>query len=63
VHKYNGKSIRKGKTNTGKLPDNVGFDGRGGGYIRPLTIQETEAQKKLGAFVVIGGKIFNGSFK
>ena len=24
MKKYEGKSIRKGKTNTGKIPDNVG---------------------------------------
>lgn len=66
MKKFEGKSIRKVKTDTGKIPNNVGFPSgkvSGGGYIRPLTIQETEAQKRMGAFVVIGGKIFNGTFK
>jgi hypothetical protein len=36
MKKYNGKSIRKGKTSTGKLPDSVGGFGSsktGGGVI------------------------------
>ncbi len=48
MKKYTGKSIRNVETSTGKLPDSFGFDGRGGGYIRPLTAKEKAAQKKLG---------------
>lgn len=63
MKKYEGKSVRNVKTDTGKIPDNTGFPGRnstGGGYIRPLTVKELEAQKNLGMFVVLGGKPFYG---
>ena len=40
-----GKAPKRGKTSTGKLPDNVGFPRGGGGVIRKLTAKELEAQK------------------
>lgn len=58
------KPPKKGrKTNTGKIPNNVGFPSghvSGGGVIRKLTVAELEAQKKLGMFVIVGGKPFYG---
>lgn len=59
----NGKARQGRVTKTGKAPDNVGFPGgnvSGGGVIRKLTPSELEAQKKLGVFVVINGKLFYG---
>jgi hypothetical protein len=47
MHKFEGKSIRKGATQTGKLPDSVGFSGRGGGVIRKLTKREVDQQRNL----------------
>jgi hypothetical protein len=44
---YEGKSVRNVKTNTGKLPDGFGFDGRGGGVIRELSAAEKLAQLKI----------------
>jgi hypothetical protein len=41
------KSNHKVKTRTGKLPDNVGFGGSIGGYIRPLTKDEQGIQKQI----------------
>lgn len=39
-------STRNVETNTGKLPDNFGFDGRGGGFIRTLTAAEVKQQRR-----------------
>jgi hypothetical protein len=48
MKKYNGKSIRNVKTNTGKIPDSVGCCSKtGGGFIRTLTAKERKAQEKL----------------
>lgn len=55
-----GKAKKGRKTNVGKLPDNVGFPKGGGGVIRKLTAQETEAQRKAGAFRNLNGKAFDG---
>lgn len=57
------KAKKRGKTDVSKLPDSFGFPGgkcKGGGYIRKLTAQETEAQRKAGAFINLNGKPFNG---
>ncbi len=48
------------KTQTGKIPNNVGFT-RTQGVTRKLTAKETEQQKELGCFVVLKGKIFTGN--
>lgn len=58
-----GKAKKGLKTNVSKLPDSFGFPGgkcKGGGVIRKLTAQETEAQRKAGAFINLNGKPFNG---
>lgn len=48
MKKYEGKSIRKGKTNTGAIPDGVGCcrPNKGGGYIRKLTKADLQQQKR-----------------
>lgn len=38
MKKYEGKSIRKGKTNTGKIPNNVGFPRGMSGVTNPKGI-------------------------
>lgn len=57
---YEGKSVRKVRTHTAKLPDNVGFPGNMKGGIRNLTVAELNAQKRLGVFVIVNGKAFHG---
>lgn len=60
-----GKARQGRTTKTGKAPNNVGFPGgkvTGGGVIRKLTPKEIEAQRKLGAFIIVNGKPFNGIF-
>ena len=60
-----GKARQGRTTKTGKAPNNVGFPGgkvTGGGVIRKLTPKEIDAQRKLGAFIIINGKPFNGLF-
>lgn len=47
MRKYEGKTIRKGCTETGKIPDSVGFSKGGGGFIRRLTKRERDAQNKI----------------
>lgn len=64
MKKYEGKAIRKGRTDTGKIPNNVGMPSgkvTGGGIIRKLTAAETQAQRETGAFVVLNGKPFDGN--
>lgn len=48
MKKYEDKSIRKGCTETGKIPDSVGFPKGGGGFIRKLTKKEHKTQTKYG---------------
>lgn len=58
-----GKARQGRVTKTGKAPNNVGFPGgnvSGGGVIRKLTPKEIDAQRKLGAFIIVNGKPFNG---
>ena len=54
MKKYEGNTIRQGKTATGKIPDSVGFPrSMSGGYgtaHRPLTKAEEKAQRKAGMF-------------
>lgn len=60
-----GKARQGRTTKTGKLPDSFGFPGgnvSGGGVIRKLTPKEIDAQRKLGAFIIVNGKPFNGLF-
>lgn len=47
MHKYEGKSIRKGVTHTGKIPSGVGFSGNVKGVTRKLTKKELALQAKL----------------
>jgi len=49
MKKYNGSSIRKVETATGKIPDNVGFSS-GGGFVRKLTKKELDAQARFTAW-------------
>lgn len=46
---YNGVSVRRGCTDTGKIPDSFGFGSSrsGGGYIRKLTKKEIRLQRKM----------------
>ena len=60
MKKYTGPSIRNVVTNTGKLPDNVGFT-LTSGPTRKLTPREIEAQRALGCFVILNGKAFDGN--
>lgn len=52
MKKYEGKSIRKGKTNTGKIMSGVGFSGNVRGVTNPKGIicdaEAAEIQAKLG---------------
>lgn len=48
MKKYEGQSIRQGRTDCGKLPANVGFPGNMQGVTRKLTIKERARQKELG---------------
>lgn len=47
MHKYEGKSIRKVTTATGKLPAGVGFPRTTDGPIRKLTASERRVQRNL----------------
>lgn len=50
MKKYEGSSIRKVETSTGRIPSGVGAPSgsqHGGGYLRGLTKKETESQLKL----------------
>lgn len=45
MKKYEGQSVRVGKTNCGPIPNNVGFPKGGGGFVRTLTPMELKQQK------------------
>jgi hypothetical protein len=47
MKKYEGKSIRNVKTNTGKIMSGVGFSGNVRGVTRELTKKELKLQAKL----------------